>query len=697
MVARKSVFKSSIAKALLMGVCFTLCGPIASGNVTNNRPVKDFFDLSNRPYAINHLGGEWEFYWKYFFYSDSLALLKSIPEPIICKVPAYWTSYKDENGISFPGEGYASYRKVVFLPEQYRTPLVFSLPVFDDSYRFYLNGKLLAWNGSPGISRDSSSPGYKPMFLQYTPDADSIEVVIEVSNFNHRQGGFWKTIKFGTPELMYNYSDSYKMISSISLGIIIAFALFFLSFYLLYRQSKQMLFFALALTGIFLRLGVTDSYPFLLWADIPWDNLVKIEYSGLLLSVFSMAWYFHHLYPLRPLKTVLTFNSILVGILILLVLFTKVKVFSYSVFYIYFASVSILIFYLIVSLREAFKGKMNDLFFAFTLLFLLAALGHDIRVANYGSTPQGNYVIHFAVQLFIFVQAYMMIRIWINAFKEKEELHRKIEFINQNLEQLVKDRTIELESRNKVISEKNTKINQQYKALQKEVDLKNRMFSIIAHDLRNPVSSLMLFFEYLKINPKASEKQQVIESTAELVYTLSQMIENLLYWGRSQGRQIHISIKKYNLSVLFRSVMKVFTESIRQKSVNLRLEIKEEVAIMCDEPTMLIVLRNIISNAIKFSNRGGSIVIRLDEDLNSKSEVRIVIEDNGVGIDSEKLNILMKGEEVESTFGTGQEKGTGLGLSLSKELMNLNKGNLEIYSEYGKGTRVELTVPLALS
>jgi signal transduction histidine kinase len=690
---QKTFFGKITALSTAVLAVFLLISFNTTGISANQGLKRDSFDLNHHPDAIHQLNGNWEFYWRFFYYSDSTTHTADIPELIPCKVPAYWTSYLDRNGNTFPAEGYASYRKVIRLSENQATPVVFSLPVFDDSYRLYLNGELRATNGKPGRSKETSTPGYKPVLLEYTPLADTIELVVEVSNFHHRQGGFWKSIKLGPPELMYRYSDSYTMISSISLGIILSFALFFFSFFLLYRQAKQMLFFALALTGIFLRLGVTDSYPFLLIADISWEHLVKIEYSGMLLSVFAMAWYFHLLYPYRVFQRIFLINSALCGLLVLFVVLTRVSVFSYSVFYIYFASVSILILYLIISLRKALKGRTEDILFPLTLLFLLGALGHDIQVANYGSSPQGTYVIHFAVQLFIFVQAFLLIRVWINAFKEKEELHRKIEYINQNLEKLVKERTTELESRNKVISEKNKKINQQYNALQKEVDLKNRIFSIIAHDLRNPVSSLILFFEYLKINPKASEKRQVIESTEELVYSLSQMIENLLYWGRSQGKQIHTSFGVYQLSDFLRSVLKVFTEAVRQKSIELKLNLKEDISIKCDESTFMIVLRNIISNAIKFSHRGGAIEIRQEESGDPDREVIIIIEDSGIGINPEKLNDLLNGEEVESTFGTAQEKGTGLGLSLSSELMKLNKGKLDIFSEYGKGTRVVLTIP----
>lgn len=640
------------------------------------------------------LNGTWIFYPSQFIISAPDAFPVPHQNPFEVEVPAYWTEYIDSEGYGISPKGFASYRKKMVLPKGFRNDIMFSLPVFDDSYRFYINGNLLATNGNPGKDKVSSKPGYKPRMIIYSPQSDTLEFVIEVSNFHHRRGGFWKTIRIGPPLIVDVYAKRYDIISSVSLGVLIAFCLFFFFFYLFYRPARQMIFFSIALAGLIIRFGSTDSFVFLILCDISWFSLIRMEYIGTFIALAAMGWYFHSLYPIRSLRYVHLVNTGISGLACIIILFSEVDFFTYLVYYIYPVSTSVLFLYLMISLFRVVDKDRVQLVYFLALAFLLTALIHDILVANSSSSPYPNYILLFAAQAFILVQAIMLVRMWLRVFIEKEELHAELEYVNENLEKLVKERTAALNDRNLKIGAQNRRINQQNESLQKEIELKNRVFSIIAHDLRNPVSSLLLFFDYIKMKPDSSGNAQLIESSSELVTSLSQMIENLLFWGRSQGKQIRTDPKELWPAKMVNSMKGLFSEATRNKSIDLRIDIPEEISFYGDEQTLMIVFRNLLSNAVKFTERNGIISIKGKICPKRKNCLVLSFEDNGIGMDQQKLQAILEKRTVESSFGTAREKGTGLGLSLCMDLVDLNEGRMKIQSETGKGTLVELELPV---
>jgi len=408
-----------------------------------------------------------------------------------------------------------------------------------------------------------------------------------------------------------------------------------------------------------------------------------------------MGWYFHYTFPKKILKKILLYISFIFILLFFLIISTKVLVFSWTAAFSYLVAGFLLVIYIFFSLSHIINGKSSGLIYAFAQLILLGATVHDIVVANNPGTLEGNYILQYSVFLFILIHALMIIREWMLAAKDKVILAQKLEFVNANLENLVSERTKQLEERNKQIETQNKKIFEQNERLQNEVELKNRLFSIIGHDLRNPLSSITMFFDYLKLNPEASEKAEVINSTAEVVNNLTQMIENLLYWGRNQGNQLKLDIRENSLQTIISEVVKIFTESLRQKSIILNIEVSTDLKIRCDEPTMLIIIRNLVSNSIKFTDKGGTIDISATKPGNLPGKIKISIQDTGTGISEEKLQSIKQGLKTGSSFGTAREKGTGLGLSICRDLTIANNGSIDFTSEEGRGTRVELMFPSA--
>jgi signal transduction histidine kinase len=358
--------------------------------------------------------------------------------------------------------------------------------------------------------------------------------------------------------------------------------------------------------------------------------------------------------------------------------------------------VGLLLYYLYACILSIIKSRREQIYFLAGLILFVAAMVNDIMVANSISTLSKNYTVHYALQVFVFIQAVLVIRNWISAFREREKLLDEIANINKNLETLVDERTLELNKRNREIQRKGEDIERRNKELKEALNFKNRIFSIIAHDLKSPVASLVQNSVLLDYNLTQEENRKLINSFRELSRSALNLIDNLLYWGRSQGAQLHYDPQIIDVREVVEGAFSLLGEMAGQKSVSLEYHANGNISVYADRELLDIICRNILSNAIKFTGKGGHVSIYSDTTANT-DRIILRIRDNGKGIPEERLKEILYGRELISTAGTERERGTGLGLKLCQELVIVNKGELRIESRVGQGTTVSVSLPAAPS
>lgn len=232
----------------------------------------------------------------------------------------------------------------------------------------------------------------------------------------------------------------------------------------------------------------------------------------------------------------------------------------------------------------------------------------------------------------------------------------------------------------------------------KVIDLnisKDKLFSIIAHDLRNPIGTLaelsnLLLEEHNEIS--ARDREEIIETIAKSSRETNNLLENLLDWAHSESGLLKIKPKNLKVIQLIESNMKLFNESIRQKSLMVQKDIPIDLEIYVDFNMINTVFRNLLSNALKFSHKGGKIIISAERDFDNK-QIRISFKDNGIGIEQEHLETIFDLDSNYRSVGTSQEKGTGIGLKLCKEFVERNNGEINVQSEVGKGSEFIILLP----
>lgn len=221
---------------------------------------------------------------------------------------------------------------------------------------------------------------------------------------------------------------------------------------------------------------------------------------------------------------------------------------------------------------------------------------------------------------------------------------------------------------------------------------KDKFFSIIAHDLRNPFNALHGLTKHLLNHYEEFEKEEIKDSL-ELIYNsadeLLELLENLLHWSRTQRGKIQFSPIEINLSEIVSKIFSLLSMNAKKKEINLINEINKEVTIIGDIDMITAILRNLISNAIKFSHFHSFIRIS-SKSYNDYTEISVM--DNGVGISSENIEKLFRIDIHHSTSGTSEEQGSGLGLILCKEFVEKHNGRIWVESDINKGSTFKFTI-----
>jgi two-component system sensor histidine kinase/response regulator len=283
----------------------------------------------------------------------------------------------------------------------------------------------------------------------------------------------------------------------------------------------------------------------------------------------------------------------------------------------------------------------------------------------------------------------------IKPFTEKELknfIHLYIRFIererriNKELSLLNLQLNSEIEQREKILKE-----------LQEALDVRHKMFAIVSHDLKNPILGFRsLIDDYCKNFDSLDlddirEFMQIIQKSSSSVAT---MLEDLLMWTNFQRKNINFNPVEFDLYYITNQICEQLSLQASNKGISLKNDIPISTMVYADPNLVSLMIRNLISNSIKFTSSGGFITIFGIPNTNEK-QIRVSVSDTGVGIPPEKISQLFLLNKSKSTLGTNNETGTGLGLMLVKESAEINQGTLSVSSKVGKGATFTFTLPLA--
>jgi two-component system sensor histidine kinase/response regulator len=249
-----------------------------------------------------------------------------------------------------------------------------------------------------------------------------------------------------------------------------------------------------------------------------------------------------------------------------------------------------------------------------------------------------------------------------------------------------------LEAKNKEIAMRKEEVEQQAAQLKESNRQKDKLFSIIAHDLRGPLNSLKQLLDFLKEKSLSEvEIAKTVNSLKTNVHSAADLVNNLLYWARNQLEGIEVVASAFEIEPLAGNILNLFNGQAADKKITLQNGFDRKVTVCADRDMIHLVFRNLVSNAIKFCRPGDNISIEGGDITDGLTSIFVV--DTGIGIKEEVLSKI-NGNESVTTYGTSSEKGTGLGLLLCKEFVEKNGGKFRVLSEWGRGSRICVYLPI---
>lgn len=280
----------------------------------------------------------------------------------------------------------------------------------------------------------------------------------------------------------------------------------------------------------------------------------------------------------------------------------------------------------------------------------------------------------------IFAELYNKNQLLMIQEEKLQRVNSELIELNQDLEQRVFARTVELEN-----------LNKELKALNHS---KDKFLSVISHDLRNPLTSLLISSEQLTNNAESFTTEQ-IKMFSEIIHRTSTRILNqlndLVAWAKTQREKPEFKKQKLQLKHDIDEALELLKANALQKKIMLENHIDDEIYVHADSLMLRSILQNLVTNAIKFTPVGGGAIkvsAQPKDDI-----VEVCIQDSGVGMSRKTIALLFEETRTYSAPGTDKEQGTGLGLLLVKDFVNQHGGTIQVDSELGKGTRFRFTMP----
>jgi len=254
---------------------------------------------------------------------------------------------------------------------------------------------------------------------------------------------------------------------------------------------------------------------------------------------------------------------------------------------------------------------------------------------------------------------------------------------------------VETQSKNDQLEKMNKQLDEALTELERIDQSKNKLFSIIAHDLRSPIAAVVGLLEDMDENfgdYSLDEIEYRIRLLVKSSDTTLILINNLLYWASTQWKGIKIEKARHNLADMVDNSVSAYLNGAKLKNLDVDIQIDNDLYVLVDEKTIRVVISNLFNNAIKFTNKGGRIALFSEVD---GSQVRLSVRDNGIGMKPESVQKLFKLGQDVNRYGTENEKGTGLGLVLAAEFVAYNGGEIRVESEENNGSCFTITLSMA--
>jgi two-component system sensor histidine kinase ChiS len=638
------------------------CQPNISDRTTP-KVVKGVLDLRawdfERQGSI-HLDGQWEFYWRRLLSPNDFARGKIPPRSDWFNIPGRWDGYSLK-GKRLKGDGFATFRLRVLLGADDGSKAIRILNQ-SSAYILWINGRIVAQNGVVGDSRKTMQPQYLLQEAILPAHSGKLDVVLQVSNFNHRKGGVWNPILLGTGAQIKKRHTVQWVFDLFLFGSLIVMGVYHFCLYLLRRKDPSPLFFGFFCLVIGLRILVTgDRYLTVIFPDFSWEWLYRAEMLSVTVSLamlvlFIESLFRRHMPPIIP--RLFIGAQFLISLIIILM---PAGISGYTVMP--NQGLILLVFVLIIGvlIRAIRQKEINAAIILSGFACFFITLVNDILTTNDAIYTMD--LAPFGVFFMILSQSFVLSLRFSRAFAAVETLSLELEKKNRDLFRM--DR------------------------------LKDEFLARTSHELRTPLNGIIGIAESLlsgisgRISRITASNLSMIVSSAR---RLTNLVNDILDFSRLKNRDIVLHTRPIDMHALIDTVLTVSRPLVQGKHIELINAVPQNSPpVAGDEDRLQQIMFNLIGNAVKFTDQGEVRVCAVAGD----SFLEISVSDTGIGVPRNKLKDIFQSFEQADSSETRAFGGTGLGLSITRQLVELHGGHITAESEKDKGATFRFTLPIS--
>ena len=538
-----------------------------------------FVDL--REYAFTteepaRLTSQWEFYWNKLLAPGQF---DSTQEPSWLQIREGWT--QDDK---YPGLGFATYRiHLILSKEQQGLSILF--PAINSAGRIWVNGLLSGESGTVSENEETYKAKLTSLLVPLPGHIDTLEVVVQVSNFIQLNGGMWNYPSIDRTDDLLQEQNKSNGVENFFAGSLMAMGFYQLILYFLYRRGKPFLWLSLICFGVAVRAMIIHGGSFLLpglYPDVSWAIWKKMEFGCVYSMVALFPLYIYYLFreyaPRRPLQIFVAVGLFYVG----LVLITPQHIYARVLEFVhlsYLLNFAYAIYTIIIAWKNGHKDAKIILFgvLACFPFILLEIMKNSVFI---GLQIPNMYYVEIGVLVFLLFQVYLLAN-------HQAKSHKALESMNESLEEQVGQRTQELVTASTA---------------------RDKLLSVISHDVRSPLNSLQGMLDLY--NQGHITQEEFGQFSRQIQIDLSNtglLVDNILLWTSSQLKGAKVQQERFNLHDLVVQNCQLFQTAATAKKLTISPQLAEKFEITWDKHIVHLSLRNLLANAIKFSHEGDTI------------------------------------------------------------------------------------------
>ena len=644
-------------------VLLVTCSNVSTASNELPVAINGELDLSTWDFdkdGVIKLDGQWAFYWQQLLSPEDFYHPENITITDTFSIPGRWDGRVIE-GIEQTGDGYATFRlRVKVMPET--RFLAIRIKEESSAYRLWINGKEVASNGVVGDSRERMVAQYLLQLKPFVVDSDSLEFVLQVSNFHHRKGGVWFPIELGTFSDIQNRQYLAWAVDLFLFGSLLVMGIYYLFIFVLRKKEYSAIYFSVFCLLIAVRTVFTNTRFFVyLFPDFPWEAVYKIELLTVTLTFPVMLMFIHSLYPNECSKYVVRAVQIIGALSSIFVILVDARLSSHIVVPYQLLIVFLYLFITYVQVRAVLRKRSGAGIILIGMTLLYASIINDVLASQaIISTP---FLASIGMLLLALSQSFGLARNFVAAFNSVERLSSELE--QKNIQLTLKDK------------------------------LKDEFLANTSHELRTPLHGMIGIAESLLASTKDNAvggTRKSLELIVDSGLRLSHLVNEILDFLRLKHKDFTLQRQSLDLYKVVDSVIMLTDQLAKSRSLKLINKLSANLPpVFGDQNRLQQILYNLIGNAIKYTEQGQ---VQVTAHLQGK-DVIVSVTDTGIGIAADRLQAIFQPFEQADNSSARQRESSGLGLGICRQLVELHGGRLTVESTPGKGSCFSFNIPCA--